>query len=151
MRFHLACALALTTLLVGGCAADADTTEGDAPTTADEDLKAAPATYRCVNDEDQVGIGFSIEAQGMQLWWLDEAREIGTGKIDPKYKPTNPDNRAFAAYKGFPELIDSHDPGSIVLLVEKPLLRRALKGTAKLRSTSEHGGFFEYVLACERH
>lgn len=152
MRSALPCALALTTLLAAlatGCAADTDG-EGDVLASTDDELKAAREVYSCINAAEHFGVGLKVEGTGMELWWLDEAREIGIGKIDPKYKPTNPANAAFVAYKGFPELLDAQEPGSITILLEKPLLRRAPTGTAKFRGVTSQGAFTEYVLNCDR-
>ncbi len=149
MRFRvsLPCSLVLSTLLIAGCAGADDQDSGSVD---EEELSSAAASYKCVDDSNGIGVGFNLSAKEMELWWLEGGADIGVGKRDRKYRPTNPDNFNFAAYKGFDELIDSHDSGSITMLVDKPLLRRAKTGVAKLRSVSEHSGFSEYVLTCHR-
>lgn len=105
--------------------------------------------YQCTApDKDRIVI--AVNDTTAELTKFDGDEELGKaeGAIDPDFRPTNPENEIFAAFKGFEALIDSHDPGTVTLLVDKGLLRRAATGPAKLRETSEHGGLFETVYSC---
>jgi hypothetical protein len=140
--------LAFASLLtLAGCAGDDD----DVAPPAEDDLTAAAARYECTSPEISK-ISFHIQGTKMELDRALEDANNGPahGELDPNFRPTNPANRNFVAYKGFPELDDPHDPGSVTLLIDRKLLRRAATGPAKLRFVSEHSGFSEFQYACTK-
>jgi hypothetical protein len=130
---------------LAGCAGEDDA----AAPPAEDDLSAAAARYECTSPE--IGkITFSLSGTKMNLVRAGGEEENATGELDPQFRPTNPANRNFVAYKGFPELDDPHDPGSVTLLIDKSMLRRAATGPAKLRFVSEHSGFSEFLYTCTK-